>query len=80
MCLTLQQETKDVQQEEYAGAIEVREERLVVEHRKSVCGHIADHICNAYDNQQDRIHQAGHNEERCPANCAKSQQLNLILQ
>lgn len=65
--LTLQQETKDVQQEEYTGAIEIREERLVVEHRQSVCGHIADHVGDAHDNQEDRIDQAGHNEERSPA-------------
>lgn len=64
--LTLQQETKDVQQEEYAGAIEIREECLVVEYRQSVCGHIADHVGDANDNQEDRIHQAGHNEERSP--------------
>jgi len=65
--LTLQQETEDVEEEEYADAVEICEERLVVQNRQSVGGYIADYVGDADDDQEDRVHQTGHDEQGCPA-------------
>lgn len=46
--LTLKQEAEDVQQKQYAHAIQVSEEAFVVVQGQVVCDDIADDVSNAY--------------------------------
>lgn len=64
--LTLQKEAKDVEQEENAGPVEIGKESFVVHHWDSMSANIADYVCNADDDQEHGIHQAGDYEEGCP--------------
>lgn len=60
---TLQQEAEDVQQEQYAHAIEVSEESFVVVEGQVVCDDIADDVRDAYDYKQLRVDETGDDEQ-----------------
>lgn len=54
---TLQQETKDVEQEEDAHAVQVGEESLVVHDGKAMGADIADYVRHADNHQQHCVDQ-----------------------
>lgn len=58
----MEKEAEDVQQEQYAHAIEVSEESLVVVEGQVMGDDVADDIGDAYYNQKFRVDEAGDDE------------------
>lgn len=63
--ITLKQKAENVEQEENACAVQVREESFIVHDRQLMGGDIADDVRYADDDQEQRIHKRRHDEQRC---------------